>query len=72
MDFLNNHVRINTRTPGGGFKDNEDHDLVLIDQVVPVYNRVFICNFKDEPAYHSVTPSNGKERLGFVQWMFDR
>lgn len=72
MDFLNTEQRINTRTPGGGFKDNQDHDLVLIDQIVPAYNRVFICNFKEEPAYHSVTPSNGKERIGFVQWMFDK
>jgi hypothetical protein len=71
MDFLNLHKRINTRTPGGGFPDDKDHDLVLIDQIVPVYNRVFICNFKDEPAYHSVTPSNGKPRIGFVQWLFD-
>jgi len=63
--------RIQTKTPGGGFPDNEVHDLVLIDQIVPAYNRVFICNFKDLPAYHSVTPSNGKIRLGFVQWLFE-
>jgi hypothetical protein len=62
--------RINTRSPGGGFPDGRDRDLVLIDQVVPVYNRVFLCNFQAELAYHSVTPSNGKARQGFVQWMF--
>lgn len=64
--------RIRTRTPGGGFRDKKPHDLVLIDQIVPAWNRVFFCNFQKNPAYHSVTPSNGKERTGFVQWMFNR
>lgn len=64
--------RIRTRTPGGGFPDKRPHDLVLIDQVVPVYNRVFLCNFQKNPAYHSVTPSKGRERTGFVQWMFNK
>lgn len=68
LDFLKSQ-RIQTRTPGGGFPDNMPHDLVLIDQIVPAYNRIFICNFKDTPAYHSVTPSNGKVRQGFVQWL---
>lgn len=71
MDFLKKH-RIQTSTPGGGFPDGNVHDLVLIDQIVPAYNRLFICNFKDTPAYHSVTPGNGKVRQGFVQWLFDR
>jgi len=66
LDCLNSK-RIQTKTPGGGFVDSQTHDLVLVDQIVPVYNRVFICNFKDMPAYHSVTPSNGKVRTGFVQ-----
>lgn len=69
MDFLTKHKRIRTRTPGGGFADGQYHDLVLIDQIVPAYNRLFICNFQHSPAYHSVTPSNGRERLGFVQWL---
>lgn len=72
MDFLNHHVRIRTRTPGGGFKDQLPHDLVLIDQIIPVYNRLFLCNFQHSPAYHSVTPSKNKARLGFVQWLFER
>jgi hypothetical protein len=63
--------RISTRTPGGGFPDNARHDLVLVDQIVPTYNRVFLCDFKKSPAYHSVTPSNGKARTGFVQWLFN-
>jgi len=74
LDFLSQagkHHRLTTRTPGGGFPDGERHDLVLIDQIVPAYNRVFICNFKKNPAYHSVSPSNGKARTGFVQWMYN-
>lgn len=71
LDFLECE-RIQTKSPGGGFPDGNVHDLVLLDQIVPAYNRVFICNFKDAPAYHSVTPSNGKSRQGFVQWLFDR
>ena len=68
LDVLTRYKRIRTATPGGGFPDQCAHDLVLIDQIVPVYNRVFICNYQHDPAYHSVTPSNGKERTGFVQW----
>lgn len=71
LDVLNNE-RIQTKSPGGGFADKKPHDLVLIDQIVPVYNRVFICNLRANPTYHSVTPSNGKQRLGFVQWLFNR
>jgi hypothetical protein len=71
MDFLTNHKRIRTGTPGGGFSDRKAHDLILIDQVIPAYNRLFLCNFQKELAYHSVTPSNGKVRLGFVQWLIE-
>lgn len=69
MDFLTKHKRIRTSSPGGGFKDGKPHDMVLVDQVVPTYNRLFICNYQEDPAYHSVTPSNGRERTGFVQWL---
>jgi hypothetical protein len=68
MDFLANHKRIQTNSPGGGFLDNQIHDLVLLDQILPIYNRVFICDLGSD-VYHSVTPSNGKERTGFVQWL---
>lgn len=72
LDFLNNHKRIRTRTPGGGFPDKKAHDLVLVDTIVPAYNRLFICNLQHHLAYHSVTPSSGKIRLGFVQWLYDK
>jgi hypothetical protein len=70
MDFLTENIRLNVEGPGGGFKDRPKKDLLLVDQIVPIYNRVFICNFKENPAYHSVTPSNGKKRQNFVQWIF--
>lgn len=72
MDFLKENIRLNVSGPGGGFENAErnNEDLVLIDQIIPVYNRVFICNFKKNPAYHSVTPSNGKKRQNFVQWIY--
>jgi hypothetical protein len=69
LDFLTHYKRIRTRSPGGGFKKGDEHDLVLLDQVVPTYNRLFLCNYQDDPAFHSVTPSNGKARTGFVQWL---
>lgn len=72
LDFLSEHHRIRTHSPGGGFSDGKQHDLILFDQIIPSYNRIFLCNFQHNPAYHSVTPSNGRERLGFVQWMFNR
>lgn len=72
MDFLHTHKRIRTGTPGGGFPDKRAHDLICVDQVLPAYNRLFICNFQKELAYHSVTPSNGKIRLGFVQWLIQK
>lgn len=72
MDFLSNCKRLRTSTPGGGFPDKQAHDLILVDQVVPAYNRLFVCNFQKELAYHSVSPSNGKVRLGFVQWLMEK
>lgn len=67
MTCLNN-TRINAR-PGGWNCDENGYDLILIDQILPIYNRVFICDLKANPTLHSVTPSNGKERTGFVQWL---
>jgi len=69
LDILTKYQRIRTSTPGGGFKNCKPHDMVLIDQIVPTYNRLFLCNYQNDPAYHSVTPSNGRERTGFVQWL---
>ena len=73
MDYLNN-VRLNVRSPGGGFSgnfsDGNSHDLVLIDQILPLYNRIFLCDLSANETYHSVTPTKMKERNGFVQWIY--
>lgn len=71
LDCLNTK-RLKTSSPGGGFSEPGYKDLILIDQIVPVYNRIFICNFRKNPAFHSVSPSMNKERTGFVQWMFQQ
>jgi hypothetical protein len=70
MDFLAENIRLNIEGPGSGYTGTRD--LLLVDQIVPVYNRVFICNFKANPTYHSITPSNGKIRQNFVQWIFNK
>jgi hypothetical protein len=72
MGFLSTHKRLKTMSPGGGFPDNQSHDLVLIDQIVPLYNRLFLANLIAAPSYHSVSPSNGRIRLGFVQWILQQ
>lgn len=69
MTYLNNS-RLHTSNPGGGFSDGKPHDLVLVDQILPIYNRVFISNLQANPTFHSVTPSEDKERTGFVQWIY--
>lgn len=71
MDILDLYNRIATSSPGGGFADNKQHDLILVDQIVPTYNRLFLCNMKASPCYHSVSPSHGRIRWGFVQWILN-
>ena len=70
MTYLNNS-RLHTSNPGGGFSDGRSHDLILVDQILPIYNRVFISNLQANPTFHSVTPSADKERTGFVQWIYN-
>lgn len=67
MNFLN-QSRIKALPAGANNSITKPQDFLLMDQIIPAYNRVFICNFKEEPAYHSITPSKGKVRQGFVQW----
>tara|TARA_Y100000004_G_C8869902_1_gene392785 strand:- start:79 stop:852 length:774 start_codon:yes stop_codon:yes gene_type:complete len=72
MEFLSENIRLNTAQVGGRFPDGDNRDnidFVLIDQIIPAYNRVFICNTEKNYGYHSVTPSNERERTGFVQWI---
>ncbi|MEZ5542125.1 MAG: hypothetical protein R3F42_08780 [Pseudomonadota bacterium] len=44
-------------------------ELFLIDQVLPEYNRLVVLDFLRDPAYHSVTPGNGRARYAVVQWL---
>ena len=70
MEFLSNNTRLNTSSVGGRSPDDRDSiDFVLTDQIIPAYNRVFIANLESNLTYHSVSPSNERERTGFVQWM---
>lgn len=72
FDFLN-CKRLRTRTPGGGWMKpplDVAKDLVLIEQVLPSYNRLFVADFQYDRTYHSVTPSTGRTRLGFVEWLY--
>ena len=41
-----------------------------VDQVAPTYNRVVICDFQRDVAYHSVSPSGDRARNGFLQWLY--
>lgn len=65
MDFYN-QPRIKL-SPSGSYPYNEPHDFILIDQVLPIYNRIFLLNAQAGNDYHSVSPSKGKIREGFVQ-----
>jgi hypothetical protein len=42
----------------------------LLDQILPVYNRIVICNVQYDASYHSITPSNGRARDGFLPWRY--
>jgi hypothetical protein len=66
MDFYN-LSRIKTIPAGFYPYNNELRDFTLVDQVLPAYNRIFFLHSQGEEAYHSVNPSRGKPREGFVQ-----
>ena len=42
----------------------------LLDQVLPRYNRLVFLDFQSGPGFHSVTPSEGRTRAGFLQWLY--
>lgn len=65
MDFFNqNRIKV---TPAGEYPYTEPNDFILYDQVLPIYNRIFLLNAQAGNDYHSVSPSHGKIREGFVQ-----
>ncbi len=61
--------RFRTSTAHGFGVEPKLREFVLVDQIVPEYNRIFLCNTQTRPAWHSVTPSNGRARYGFLQWI---
>ena len=68
LDFLNERYSLTTDlVTSEGLKPAE---LFLIDQVTPEYNRIVLVDFLRDPAYHSITPGNGRERFAIVQWLF--
>jgi hypothetical protein len=62
-------ARFHTHTADGVNVNPKARDFVLVDQVVPEYNRLFMCNLQTSAVWHSVTPSRGRPRYGFVQWI---
>lgn len=72
LDCLVGTKRVKTDTPGGGWPKDwtlQSRDMILVDQIVPAYNRLFLCDLDANPTFHSVTPSVGRERTGFVYWL---
>ncbi len=68
LDFLNERYALTTDlVTSDGLKPGE---VFLIDQVTPEYNRLLLVDFIRDPAYHSITPGNGRERFAIVQWLF--
>ncbi len=68
LDFLETEktVEIEVAATSGG----QVARMELLDQIVPTYNRVVFMDFQYSSAFHAVTPSHGKLRKGFLQWLF--
>jgi hypothetical protein len=69
LDVLTTESRIRTAAAGARVAPRRVREFVLVDEVVPEHNRLFVCNIQDHPAWHAVTPSRGRVRYGFVQWI---
>lgn len=68
LDYLNERYCLTTDlVTSKGLKPAE---LFLIDQITPEYNRIVLTDFIRDPAYHSITPGNGRTRFAVVQWLF--
>lgn len=68
LEFLNERYSLTTDlVTSDGLQAAE---LFLIDQISPEYNRIVLADFIRDPGYHSITPSNGRERYAVVQWLF--
>jgi hypothetical protein len=69
LHVLTRSPRIRTRTPGERVAGRRARDFALVDQIIPEHNRLFVCNIQNHPGWHAVTPSGGRLRYGFVQWI---
>ena len=68
LDYLNERYSLTTDLVTG--EGLEPAELFLIDQITPEYNRLVLTDFIRDPAYHSITPGNGRVRYAVVQWLF--
>jgi hypothetical protein len=59
--------RINIIPYSEDWGSHNKKDFILLDQIIPSYNRIVIFNLNAKPLYHSVTPNKGKRRDGFIQ-----
>jgi hypothetical protein len=41
--------------------------FTLLEQIVPAFNRMVLCDFVSDPAYHSVSPGQSKVRYDITQ-----
>lgn len=69
LDFLDDAHELTIEVPEGSAGVSV-HRLLLIDQIPPECNRVVICDLTSTLMIHSVTPSAGRTRDGFVQWIY--
>jgi hypothetical protein len=67
LDFFARARSLDVELAGKGVA--EPVHLDLLDQVVPEYNRVVFLNIRFNAGAHSVTPSTGRRREGFGQWL---
>lgn len=67
LEFLNERYSLTTDLVA--FEGRRPAELFLIDQILPEYNRLVVTDFVRDPAYHSITPSNGRTRYAIVQWL---
>jgi hypothetical protein len=67
--FLLEQNRINIMPYSEYWESNDKKDFILVDQIVPSYNRIVIFNLNDKALHHSVTPNKGRRRYGFIQWL---
>lgn len=67
LDFLSERNTLTTHVVK--YDGVETAEVILLDQIMPEYNRLVVTDFVRDPAYHSITPSNGRIRHAIVQWL---